>query len=120
MLPATFEELQRPFAVGVVDARGIHRVVARGPLPAAVAASAAIPLIFTPVRIPGAAAPGRHGRTLHVARQQPWLKPQRTSPTFTETGWRIYTPACLSLQDTAYPLATTPGWNHKGRPRLAQ
>ena len=58
VLPETFEELKRPFAVGVVGADGVHRVVSSGMLPAAVAASAAIPCIFTPVSIPGAAASG--------------------------------------------------------------
>lgn len=39
----------------MVDASGRHRVVSSGPLPEAVAASAAIPCIFRPVAIPGAA-----------------------------------------------------------------
>lgn len=56
LLPATFEELEMEFAVGVVDAStGRHVVVDSGPLPEAVAASAAIPCVFAPLSIPGAA-----------------------------------------------------------------
>ena len=55
LLPATFEELEVDFAVGVVDAStGRHVVVDSGPLPEAVAASAAIPCVFAPLCIPGA------------------------------------------------------------------
>ncbi|GAX86333.1 hypothetical protein CEUSTIGMA_g13745.t1, partial [Chlamydomonas eustigma] len=53
LLPATFEELEKEFAVGVVDAQGRHILIDKGPLPEAVAASAAIPLIFQGVHIPG-------------------------------------------------------------------
>lgn len=40
--------------VGVVTADGQHRLIDRGPLPEAVAASAAIPFVFQSVDIPGA------------------------------------------------------------------
>ncbi len=53
LLPATFEELERDFAVGVVDAQGKHVLIDKGPLPEAVAASAAIPVVFEAVKIPG-------------------------------------------------------------------
>lgn len=56
LLPATFEELPVPLAVGVVDKTGKHTLVRSGPLPEAVAASAAIPMIFAAVDIPGASA----------------------------------------------------------------
>lgn len=55
LLPATFEELPVPLAVGVVDQTGKHTLVRSGPLPEAVAASAAIPMIFAAVNIPGEA-----------------------------------------------------------------
>ncbi|KAL3138940.1 hypothetical protein ABBQ32_005753 [Trebouxia sp. C0010 RCD-2024] len=55
LLPATFEELPVPLAVGVVDQSGKHILIRSGPLPEAVAASAAIPMIFSAVDIPGAA-----------------------------------------------------------------
>lgn len=53
LLPPTFEDLKYDFAVGVVTAEGKHMLVDRGPLPEAVAASAAIPFIFQNVHIPG-------------------------------------------------------------------
>ena len=53
LLPATFEELPVPLAVGVVDQSGKHVLIRSGPLPEAVAASAAIPMIFSAVDIPG-------------------------------------------------------------------
>ncbi len=40
-------------AVGVVSTEGEYRLIDTGPLPEAVAASAAIPYIFNPVNIPG-------------------------------------------------------------------
>lgn len=55
VLPHTFEELNCEFAVGVVTNDGRHILVDSGPLPEAVAASAAIPFIFEPVPIPGVA-----------------------------------------------------------------
>ena len=53
LLPPNFEDLEREFAVGVVDAQGRHMIIDRGPLPEAVAASAAIPMVFESVNIPG-------------------------------------------------------------------
>ena len=41
------------FAVGVVSADGVYRLIDSGPLPEAVAASAAIPFVFEPLQIPG-------------------------------------------------------------------
>jgi len=49
-LPATFEELGRPFGVGVVGPDGAE-VIASGPLVEAVAASCAMPYVFAPVRL---------------------------------------------------------------------
>ena len=53
LLPATFEELQTDFACAVLDAEGNYVLVDSGPLPEAVAASAAIPFLFARVDIPG-------------------------------------------------------------------
>ena len=50
-LPPRFEDLSRPFGVGVVDADGRSCVLHSGPLPEAVAASCAIPMVFAPVTI---------------------------------------------------------------------
>jgi predicted acylesterase/phospholipase RssA len=55
LLPAAFEGLEREFAVGVV-AGGRHLCLDSGALAEAVAASAAVPALFRPVRVPGAAA----------------------------------------------------------------
>lgn len=50
VLPATFAELERPLAVGVADAStGEHVLLTEGDLPAAVAASCAMPTLFEPV-----------------------------------------------------------------------
>ncbi len=54
-VPATFEELPRPFAVGVMTPDGGHRLVRSGPLAPAVAASCAIPRLFSPVVVDGTA-----------------------------------------------------------------
>jgi len=52
VLPATFEELGKPLGVGVYDrATGEPRLVTSGDLPAAVAASCAVPGLFAPVRL---------------------------------------------------------------------
>lgn len=74
VLPPTFEDLERPFAVGVVDASGRHQVVSSGALPEAVAASAAIPCIFRPVAIPGqeAAGPFQDGGMVDRMGLHPW------------------------------------------------
>jgi hypothetical protein len=53
LLPATFEHLDRDFAVGVLTRDGTYKVIDSGPLPEAVVASAAIPYLFEHVSIPG-------------------------------------------------------------------
>lgn len=53
LLPPTFEDLPHKFAVGVVGSDGKHHLIHQGPLPEAVAASAAIPGLFEPVHIEG-------------------------------------------------------------------
>ena len=52
-VPARFEDLERPFAVGVMTPDGGHRLIQSGPLAPAVAASCAIPRLFSPVPIDG-------------------------------------------------------------------
>jgi predicted acylesterase/phospholipase RssA len=51
--PKTFEGLERPFAVGVMTPDGGHRLVHTGALAHAVAASCAIPRLFSPVPVDG-------------------------------------------------------------------
>ena len=49
-LPRTFEELERPFAVGVVDRQTRkYELISSGPLVEAVVASAAVPFLFQPI-----------------------------------------------------------------------
>lgn len=50
-LPATFEQLPRPFGVGVATAGRGHLLLTSGPLPEAVAASCAVPWLFCPVQV---------------------------------------------------------------------
>ncbi len=52
-LPATFEELSHPLAVGVMDERSRGHLLSEGPLPEAVAASCAVPYLFAPVVVDG-------------------------------------------------------------------
>ncbi|MCO4760640.1 MAG: patatin-like phospholipase family protein [Myxococcales bacterium] len=53
LLPATFEELPRPFAVGVIRPGGAHHLLHSGPLAPAVAASCAMPWVFRAIELGG-------------------------------------------------------------------
>jgi len=53
LLPARFEELDRPFGVGVRGPGKRHVLLTSGSLPEAVAASCAIPFVFAPVSVDG-------------------------------------------------------------------
>lgn len=53
LLPASFADLQQDFACGVVGADGRHILLDQGSLAPAVTASAAIPVVFSPVEVPG-------------------------------------------------------------------
>ncbi len=53
LLPATFADLRRPLGVGAMDRAETHHLLTEGPLPEAVAASCAIPIIFQPVSFAG-------------------------------------------------------------------
>ena len=55
LLPATFDRLPLPFAVGVTKSDGQHRLISSGPLPLAVAASCALPYIMNPIHVDGTA-----------------------------------------------------------------
>jgi len=54
-LPPRFEDLDHPFGVGVMGSNGCAAVLHSGPLPEAVAASCAIPVLFAPVLVDGVA-----------------------------------------------------------------
>ena len=51
VLRPRFEDLDVPFAVGVLDDTGAHRLLREGPLPEAVAASCAMPYVFHPISL---------------------------------------------------------------------
>lgn len=53
LLPPRFEDLRRPFGVGVRGPGKRHVLLTSGSLPEAVAASCAIPFVFAPVRVDG-------------------------------------------------------------------
>jgi predicted acylesterase/phospholipase RssA len=53
LLPADFAELELEFSCGVAGPNGHYECMNSGRLPEAVVASAAVPFLFTPVRIPG-------------------------------------------------------------------
>jgi len=55
LLPATFSDLARPFGVGVRTPGGHAAWITQGDLPAAVAASCAMPWVFVPVLVDGIA-----------------------------------------------------------------
>ena len=77
LLPARFEDLQlRNFAVGVVDVGWRHRLIDSGSLPEAVTASAAVPVIFTRVAVPGeGVGPGRCWLASPAERRGRWRPP---------------------------------------------
>lgn len=52
-IPERFEDLPRPFAVGVRSPDRSHALLTTGSLPAAVAASCAMPAVFAPVEVGG-------------------------------------------------------------------
>jgi predicted acylesterase/phospholipase RssA len=53
LLPAHIQDLPRPLGVGVTGEDGRFRLLTSGPLPAAVTASCAMPVLFSPVRVNG-------------------------------------------------------------------
>lgn len=52
-LPARFEDLERPFGVGVIDRAHQPHLLTQGALPEAVTASCAIPRLFEPIPLHG-------------------------------------------------------------------
>ena len=72
LLPPRFEDLERPFGVGVRGPGKAHALLTSGPLPEAVAASCAIPYVFAPVVIDGVAY--QDGGAVDRYGVQAWLK----------------------------------------------
>lgn len=77
-LPATFDDLPRPLAVGVVRRGGGHELLRRGPLLPAVVASCAMPYVFAPVRVESARfADGGAADRLGLAAWRTWRPGRR-------------------------------------------
>jgi len=72
VLPERFEDLERPFACGVLGPDGRYALLREGPgLAEAVAASASIPFLFTPTDFPGLG-PCRDGGKADRVGLVPW------------------------------------------------
>jgi len=78
-LPATFQELPRPFAVGVEAPGGEHRLLKAGPLPESVAASCAVPYLFAPIQVEGVVY--RDGGRVDRLGLAPWRQLRGDRPT---------------------------------------
>ena len=94
LLPPTFEELQRDFAVGVVTADGEHVLIDSGPLPQAVAASAAIPFVFSSVDVPGRRSALRDGGVVDRIGLKAWRDRRRAQSARAPRG-KPRPPPCL-------------------------
>ncbi len=90
-LPAYIEELPMPFGVGVIDSKGQHQILTRGPLPEAVAASCAMPRVFRPISIEGVnyADGGAADRLGYAA----WQAQQGQNPSIVHWVERSYGPS---------------------------
>lgn len=71
-LPERFEDLPRPFAVGVQAEGRRHALLTSGDLPAAVMASCAMPYVFCPVSVDGR--PCQDGGALDRLAAEPWRR----------------------------------------------
>ena len=105
LLPATFAELPRTFAVGVVRPDGAHGLVQEGPLPAAVAASCAMPWVFAPVQLP--IGPCRDGGALDRVALTPWRRLRGQRPTLVHHVERT-AGADVSFPTEGVTIARTP------------
>jgi predicted acylesterase/phospholipase RssA len=72
LLPATFADLQRPLALGVVAPGGRHLLLTEGPLAPAVAASCAMPGVFEPIEVGGTTY--RDGGAADRLALEPWRR----------------------------------------------
>lgn len=79
LLPPRIEDLPRPFGVGVVRPDGTAGLLTSGPLAPAVAASCAMPVVFTPVAIDGA--PHHDGGALDRLGLTAWRAQRGVRPT---------------------------------------
>lgn len=79
LLPARFDQLQIPLAVGVIRPDGSHALLDRGDLPQAVVASCAMSHVFAPIAIDGVAyADGGAADRLALAPWRSW-RPGRSA-----------------------------------------
>jgi predicted acylesterase/phospholipase RssA len=79
LLPPTFADLDRPFAVGVRLPDGTHGLVHDGPLAPAVAASCAMPGVFAPVEL--APGPCQDGGAVDRVGLDAWRRWRGARPT---------------------------------------
>lgn len=93
LLPPTFEGLERDFAVGVVTTDGTHVLIDQGPLPEAVAASAAIPFVFSNVDVPGIYSGLKDGGVVDRIGLSAWRQRRRQQQQFGRRSARL--PPCL-------------------------
>ncbi len=78
-LPPRIEDLPRPFAAGAMDNLGRGVLLRKGPLPASVAASCAVPWLFAPVVVSGCAL--ADGGAVDRTGLRPWRALRGPQPT---------------------------------------
>lgn len=105
LLPATFSDLQRPFAVGVRLPDGSHGLVSEGPLAPAVAASCAMPVVFAPVEL--AVGPCQDGGAIDRVGLDAWRAWRGLRPTIVHQVDRT-AGAAVSLDLDQVTLIRTP------------
>lgn len=113
-LPERFEDLRRPFAVGVVDATRRPRILTSGPLVPAVAASCAVPFLFAPQLLDGERlADGGAADRLMIEPFREWrgVRPTVVHKVESTMGRDAAVPGDALVLDTPRSKATFAGWN---------
>ncbi len=97
LLPKRIEDLPRPFGIGVIDESGAPRILTAGPLAPAVAASCAMPVVFTPVTLGDA--PFQDGGAKDRIGLTGWRAHRGSRPTLVHKVRRSAGPASGPLPD---------------------
>ena len=104
VLPERFEDLERPFACGVLGPDGRYALLREGPgLAEAVAASASIPFLFTPTDVPGLG-PGRDGGKADRVGLVPW-RDLRRREAGAGGGAAVVRPALVHVIERSSPFS---------------